>query len=72
MLITRGAKVDPVDRNGNTPLWVAVFRAESETTLIDYLLSCGADANRENLHGVSPASLALTISNYDYSKVFAE
>ncbi len=70
MLIAHRAKVDCIDRNGNTPLWIAVFRAEGETTLIDYLLSCGADPNKENLHGVSPASLALTISSHDYANVF--
>lgn len=64
-LIHAGAPVDAVDSNGNTPLSDAVFESKGRGDMIKLLLEAGADQNRKNNHGVSPATLAATIANYD-------
>jgi uncharacterized protein len=63
-LLGAGATVDPEDENGNTPLWRAVFTSQGRGEMINVLLSAAADKNRQNRHGVSPASLAQTIANF--------
>ena len=64
-LLQSGALVDARDSNGNTPLSDAVFESKGRGELIVLLLNAGADRNRENDHGVSPAALAASIANYD-------
>ncbi|MGY5052060.1 hypothetical protein ACWDE0_41840 [Streptomyces sp. 900105755] len=60
-----GAGVDVVDRHGNTPLWRAVFCSRGEDGTIRLLLEAGADPDRDNVHGLSPRTLAGRIANYD-------
>ena len=43
-LLRKGAVVDPVDKYGNTPLWVAVFNEDYK--LAQLLVSYGA--NKDN------------------------
>ncbi|HEY7807352.1 MAG TPA: ankyrin repeat domain-containing protein [Croceibacterium sp.] len=69
-LLDGGAQIDCRDRNGNTPLSNAVFYAEGRKEFIEFLLANGANPNIENLHGVSAATLARSIANYDYSELF--
>jgi hypothetical protein len=40
--------------------------------MISLLREAGADPHRPNAHGVTPASLAHTIANYDVRKFFPE
>jgi len=72
LLIDAGAAIDPVDDHGNTPLSNAVFESRGDGQVIQMLLAAGADPHRKNSHGVSPASLAHTISNYDVAKFFRD
>ena len=45
---------------GNTPLHVAASSRGYRTTLLEYLLSVGADANARNDDGKTPLDLAIT------------
>jgi uncharacterized protein len=65
VLLAAGAEVDVMDRHGNTPLWRAVFCSRGEGGTIRLLLAAGADPNRDNVHGLSPRTLAGRIANYD-------
>lgn len=69
-LIENGAVVDSTDSNGNTPLFRAVFASRGRLDMIKLLLAYKADKYKENLHGVTPKSLAETIANYDFNGVF--
>lgn len=60
-LIRNGADVDAVDRDGFTPLFLAVSTYRGEANLlgiISALISGGADLNRCNTSGVSPIEYA--------------
>ncbi|MER8018243.1 ankyrin repeat domain-containing protein [Streptomyces griseoluteus] len=65
VLLAAGAAVDVVDRRDNTPLWRAVFCSRGEGGTIRLLLEAGADPDRDNVHGLSPRTLARRIANYD-------
>ena len=69
-LISHGADVNVVDKYGNTPLARAVFYYRGSTDVIPLLLNAGSDPEKQNLHGVSPKSLAHDIANYDVKKFF--
>ena len=69
-LIKAGAKVDIQDQDGNTPLSDAVFEAREDGSMIEKLLTAGADPKLRNRHGVSPLELAESIDNYDLLKYF--
>lgn len=69
-LLSAGAVVDAQDQFGNTPLHRAVFASRGDGSVIRLLLASGADRNRENRYGVSPASLAQTIANYEVARFF--
>ncbi len=64
ILLNNSASVDIKDGNGNTPLSNAVFYFTKDPTLIDLLLTKGANKYAENNYGVSPYSLAKSIANY--------
>ncbi|MDR6290883.1 ankyrin repeat protein [Inquilinus ginsengisoli] len=70
LLLQFGADVDPTDDNGNTPLFRAVFSYKGDGRAIEALLLKSADREKTNKHGVSPKSLAFSISNYDARKYF--
>ena len=70
LLLVAGAQIDAADSNGNTPLFKAVFSYRGNGDAIQLLLSSGADPDRCNNYGVSAASLAHTIANYDVAKFF--
>ncbi len=72
LLLDASATVDPRDSDGNTPLWRATFESRGEGRLIRLLLEHGADPNRENDSGVSPAGLARSIANFDVAQFFPE
>lgn len=72
MLLDNGATVDVPDAHGNTALSRAVFDSQARGDVISLLLSRGANRNRTNNHGVSPADLARSIANYDVARYFAE
>ncbi|MEU6851387.1 ankyrin repeat domain-containing protein [Actinacidiphila alni] len=64
-LLAGGAVVDSVDRQGNTPLWRAVFNYRGDPGVLLVLREGGADPDLVNAHGVSPRQLAGRIANYD-------
>jgi ankyrin repeat protein len=67
-LLRSGVVVDATDAHGNTPLFAATFDSKGRGDMIKLLLKAGADKNHRNKHGVSPASLASTIANYDVAR----
>ena len=71
-LLDAGANVDPADSNGNTPLSNAVFKSNGQGSIITVLRERGADPRRQNLHGVSPLTLARTIANFDVAQFFKD
>lgn len=71
-LLAAGAEVDATDAHGNTPLSTAVFASRGRGELIALLRARGADPQRQNLHGVSPLSLARAIANYDVRQYFSD
>ncbi|MFE2578684.1 hypothetical protein [Streptomyces sp. NPDC059378] len=50
--------MDAPDRQGNTPLWLAVFTYRGDGAVLSLLVKAGADPDRNNFHGVSPRRLA--------------
>src|ERR1051325_1833617 len=58
VLLENGARVDPVDTFGNTPLWVAVMNTLSRLDVVRRLVESGADPNRKNQAGVAPIDIA--------------
>ena len=70
-LLAVGAPVDPQDRFGRTPLWVALFNArDGDGEVVRVLLVAGADAGLENFSEISPRSLAETITTFDLMRFF--
>ncbi len=70
LLITNGAMIDAVDLHGNSILGRAVYAYRGDGRIIQMLLEKGANENSPNNYGISPASLANAIANYDVSKFF--
>jgi ankyrin repeat protein len=58
VLLEAGAKVDPVDVFGNTPLWRAVSIASPDPNIVKDLLEHGADPYRKSNYGVAPIDIA--------------
>lgn len=72
VLLEAGASVDARDANGNTPLFTAVFNSRGYGEVIKLLRVGGANPYAKNNHGVSPLSLACTISNFDVRQFFRD
>lgn len=70
ILVEGGAEVDSVDKYGNTPLAKAVFYCNGKKEMIKFLLSVGADPDKENNTGVSPRILANRIGTFDVTDCF--
>ena len=64
--------VDPVDHQGDTPLFKALstYRGEANGDAIWALMLGGANPKLANTHGVSPEDLARRPSNYDLGQFF--
>ena len=71
-LLGAGAKIDVRDSYGNTPLSTAVFSSAGNGAVIKLLRDAGADPYVANDSGVTPLSLARTISNYDVAQFFSD
>jgi ankyrin repeat protein len=62
LLISRGAKIDPVDASGDTPLLVAAEAGKPR--LVQLLLENGADVTtRRHTGGAGPTALHLAVEN---------
>jgi ankyrin repeat protein len=70
-IIRRGAKVDAMDNEGRTPLFVAMLNSKGSGSMIRSLVMNGADPNLSNLKGVSPLKLAESIANVDLKQFLA-
>jgi ankyrin repeat protein len=70
LLLKAGVSADTPDTQGNTPLSTAVFNSCGNGDIIKLLRTHGADPYAKNIHGVSPFSLARTITNYDVRQFF--
>jgi uncharacterized protein len=71
-LLRAGADLTLRDSYGNTALFRAVFSSRGSGAVIRLLREAGADPHATNQHGVSPASLARTIANYDVAQFFSD
>jgi ankyrin repeat protein len=69
-LLEAGAQTELKDINGNTPLWRAVMASRGDGSVIGLLRRAGANPNAGNLHGISPISMARTITNYPLAQFF--
>jgi ankyrin repeat protein len=70
-LLAAGASVDPQIRFGGTPLAVALMNGrDGDGEVVRVLLAAGADPDVENFSGISPRSLAETITNFDLMRFF--
>ena len=72
LLLERGAIVDAPDKHGNTPLNRAVYNSKGRGEVIALLRAAGANATLNNRYGISPLSMALTISNYNVRQFFVD
>ncbi|SFW91837.1 ankyrin repeat domain-containing protein [Amycolatopsis australiensis] len=72
VLLEAGATVDAVNKYGNTPLFVAAFHSRGRGEVIRLLRRHGADPNRVNGSGQTPAGLARLIANYDVRQFFED
>jgi ankyrin repeat protein len=55
-LVNKGAIIDIVDNNGNTPLWRGAFDKVDNKILL-FLIENGADIHKKNKSGISPKEL---------------
>ncbi|MES2841980.1 MAG: ankyrin repeat domain-containing protein [Pseudomonadota bacterium] len=71
-LLGSGASPSLQDSHGNTALFRAVFASKGEGDVIMLLRRAGANPRTKNAHGVSPASLARTMANFNVAVHFAD
>jgi ankyrin repeat protein len=69
-LLEAGAKVDPVDVFGNTPLWRAVSNASPNLDVVKELLAHGADPFKKSKSGVAPIDIARDMERSDLVALF--
>lgn len=69
-----GSRANPSlqDSHGNTALFRAVFASKGEGEVILSLRRAGANPRAMNANGVSPVSLARTITNFNIAVHFAD
>lgn len=72
LLLAAGARVDVPDTYGNTPLWRAAFESRGQGSMLQLLLTHGANPVQPNNNGVTPQQLAETIANFNVKQFFAE
>ncbi len=60
-LIKRGADVNAVDNDGNTPLYYAVNNKRRPLLFVTLLLARGAEVNNSNKDGMTPLLLATSV-----------
>jgi ankyrin repeat protein len=72
VLLRSGADISLCDLYGNTALWRAVFSSKEDGSVIRLLREAGSNPLANNNHGVSPTSLARSISNFDLAKYFTD
>ena len=64
VLLEAGAKADPVDSFGDTPLWRAVTK-NADIAIVKALVEHGADPYKRNNHDVAPIDMARTVGRDD-------
>jgi ankyrin repeat protein len=57
-LLKRGANINIMDLNGNTPIGNAIFKRKKCPEMLKLFIEKGADINLKNKHGVSAKELA--------------
>ena len=60
LLLEKGANVNIVDKYGNGALWVALFNAAKDYSLVKKILEKGGDPHHKNKVGKSPFDMAVT------------
>ncbi len=72
ILLEAGAVVDVKNKLGNTALLTAVLCSRGSGEMIQLLRKWRANPNATNNYGVSPASLARSIANFDIAQFFQD
>lgn len=70
-LLTRGARPDSRDRNGNTPAHYAAFSAGDDPSCLIALLEAGADPGAKSMHGIMQTPLQIASSEGKTNKALA-
>ncbi|KAJ3365619.1 B-cell lymphoma 3 protein [Allomyces javanicus] len=66
-LARHGAHLSSTDRDGNTPLHLAISARSRAPDVVHYLLEAGADANARNTWHQTPLHLAVAVAEHDTS-----
>ncbi|KNE61388.1 hypothetical protein AMAG_06217, partial [Allomyces macrogynus ATCC 38327] len=66
-LARHGARLTSTDRDGNTPLHLAISARSRAPDVVHYLLEAGADANARNTRHQTPLHLAVAVAEHDTS-----
>ncbi len=69
VLLKSGASVDLLDCFGNTALWRAVMSFNGDSSIVNELLSYGANPTIKNESGISPLSLAESMGKIECLKL---
>ncbi len=65
MLIDNGANINAMDKYGNTPLHMAVFKSnDSSDEMCQFLIENGANVNKNNSLGETPLHMAAHVTKY--------
>jgi uncharacterized protein len=72
ILLKGGAKVNPTDNFGATPLGRATSGSAGRGELIKLFLKYGADPSIKNKSGISAIDIANTTANFDLKQFFKE
>lgn len=67
-MIGRGADINAVDREGNTPIMVYIRYSRYDDELVKYIKS-GADVNHQNNEGNTPLLLAMKKNSFKFVKI---
>ena len=62
-ILARHGNPNAADAHGNPPLWVAVFNARGEYSMVQRLLNAGADSTLKNRYGKSAWDFACQIKD---------
>jgi len=57
VLLENGADINIKDEYGNPPVWIAIFNAKGDFSLIKLLVKKGAEITSKNSHGKSPKEM---------------
>jgi ankyrin repeat protein len=69
LLLDEGAEVNTTDHHGNTALWTALLRPQTNTAFLRLLLDHGANPQLKNKHGKSAYEQAIAMKAVEAQKL---